>query len=153
MTQFHLAQINIAKARDTMDSETMKGFADRLDEINAIADKASGFVWRLQTQNGDATSIQAFTDPNLLVNMSVWEDVDSLKKYVYKSSHVELVRDRDAWFSKIRQAHQTLWWIPAGHIPTVEEGKARLQHIEEKGPTEHAFSFAKPFDVPHDGLP
>jgi hypothetical protein len=84
--------------------------------------------------------------------MSVWEDVDSLRKFVYQSSHVELVRDRDAWFSKILQAHQTLWLIQAGHIPTVEEVKDRLQYIEENGPTEHAFSFAKPFDVPHDGL-
>lgn len=148
MGKYHLAQINIAKARDAMDSETMKGFVDRLDEINALADKSPGFIWRLQTEEGDATSIQAFGDPALIVNMSVWEDIDSLRHYVYKSVHVELVRDRDAWFSKILQAHQTLWWIPAGHIPSVEEGKEKLQYIDRNGPTENAFTFAKPFAMP-----
>jgi hypothetical protein len=150
MAKFQLAQINIAKARDAMDSETMKGFVDRLDEINALADKSTGFVWRLQTDDGDATSIQAFEDPTLIVNMSVWENIDSLKSFVYKSIHVELVRDRDAWFNKMLQSHQTLWWVPMGHIPSVEEGKERLQHIEKNGPTEHAFTFAKSFNVPHD---
>ena len=150
MTEYHLAQINIAQARDAMDSEAMKGFVDRLDEINSLADKTSGFVWRLQTEEGDATSIQAFDDPMLLVNMSVWENIESLKSYVYKSIHVELVRDRDAWFSKMLQAHQALWWIPVGHIPTVEEGKEKLQYIEENGSTEDAFTFAKSFDAPSD---
>jgi hypothetical protein len=148
MTNYHLAQINIAKARDTMDSATMKGFVDRLDEINALADKSPGFVWRLQTEDGDATAIQAFADPALIVNMSVWEDIESLKNYVYKSVHVELVRDRDAWFSKILQSHQALWWVPAGHIPTVEEGKDRLQHLDENGATEYAFTFARPAVCP-----
>lgn len=146
MTEYHLAQINIAKALDTMDSVTMKGFADRLDEINALADSAPGFVWRLQTEDGDATSIQAFDDPSLLVNMSVWENVDSLKTYVYKSNHVELVRDRDAWFSKMLEAHQVLWWIPVGHIPSVEDGKDRLRHLEVNGSTEYAFTFSKLFE-------
>lgn len=148
MSQYHLAQINIAKAREAMDSETMKGFVNRLDEINALADKTPGFIWRLQTAEGDATSIQAYDDPSLIVNMSTWQDVDALKHYVYKSVHVELVRDRDAWFSKMLQAHQALWWVPAGHTPSVEEGKTKLQYLEENGPSEHAFTFAKPFTAP-----
>ncbi|BFM10070.1 DUF3291 domain-containing protein [Simiduia litorea] len=146
MDRYHLAQINIARARDAMDSETMTGFVSRLDEINALADAAPGFIWRLQTADGDATSIQAFDDPLLIVNMSVWADRDALRAYVYKSLHVELIRDRDAWFEKIAIAHQALWWVPHGHTPTVEEGKARLQHLEEHGPTTYAFTFAKPFD-------
>ena len=145
MTKYQLAQINIATARDSMDSETMRGFSERLDEINALADQFPGFVWRLQTEDGDATSIQAFDDPSLLINMSVWEDLDSLKKYVYKSAHVELLRDRDAWFGKIVAAHQALWWVPAGHIPTLEEGKERLAHLDQHGPGERAFTFAKPY--------
>ncbi len=107
---------------------------------------------RLQTEDGDATSIQAFEDPTLIVNMSVWENIDSLRNFVYKSIHVELVRDRDAWFSKMLQIHQTLWWVPAGHTPSVEEGKERLQHIDKNGPTEYAFTFAKSFDVSHDKI-
>ena len=145
MSKYQLAQINIAKARDTMDSETMKGFVDRLDEINDLADSQPGFIWRLQTEDGDATSIQAFDDPSLIVNMSVWADIDSLKNFVYKSIHIELVRDRDAWFSKMLQVHQALWWVPANHIPSIEEGKIRLQHLEDNGPSEYAFTFAKPF--------
>jgi len=142
--KYHLAQINIAQALDSMESETMKGFVDRLDEINTIADNAPGFVWRLQSEDGDATAIRAFSNPLLLVNMSVWENIESLRAYVYKSFHVELIRDRDAWFDKMLQAHQALWWIPAGHIPTIEEGKLKLDHLQKHGPTETAFTFAKP---------
>ena len=150
MPEYEIAQLNIAKAQATMDSDTMKGFVDRLEEINALADQSPGFVWRLQTDEGDAITIQAFDDPMLIVNMSVWENIESLKHFVYKSIHIELVRDREAWFSKMLQAHQVLWWIPAGHIPSVEEGKEKLQHIEENGPTEHAFTFAKSFAKTHD---
>lgn len=145
MEELHLAQMNIAQAKDSMESETMRGFAKRLDEINALADKSPGFVWRLQTEDGDATSIQAFEDPMLIVNMSVWEDFESLKKYVYRSAHVELIRDRDAWFNKIKGVHQTLWWTPAGHVPSVGEGKERLALLQEQGPSSEAFTFAKPF--------
>ncbi len=148
MHNYHLAQINIAQARNSMESEMMRGFVERLDEINALADSSPGFVWRLQAEEGDATSIRVFDDPMLIVNMSVWEDIESLKNYVYKSTHVELIRDRDAWFNKITRAHQALWWIPAGHIPSVHEGKERLDLIHEHGPTENAFTFAKPFPCP-----
>ena len=141
---YHLAQINIAQALGSMESESMKGFVDRLDEINTIADNAPGFVWRLQSEEGDATAIRAFDNPLLLINMSVWEDIESLKGYVYKSFHVELIQDRDAWFGKMLQAHQALWWVPAGHIPTVEEGKLKLDHLQQYGPSEAAFTFARP---------
>ena len=142
--KYHLAQINIAQARDSMASETMKGFVDRLDEINALADKAPGFVWRLQTDAGDATAIQAFDDLLLITNMSVWHDVESLKAFVYRSLHVELIQDRDAWFNKMLNLHLALWWVPAGHIPDIEEGKQRLDHLQQHGPGEFAFTFARP---------
>jgi hypothetical protein len=145
MVQHHLAQINIAKAKDDMNSITMKGFVDRLNEINSLADNSLGFIWRLQTEEGDATSIQVFDDPRLILNMSVWENIESLRNYVYKSIHVELIRDRNEWFHKMVQTHQALWYIPAGHIPTVEEGKAKLLYLEEHGSSEFAFTFAKPF--------
>lgn len=126
----------------------MRGFVQRLDEINALADTSPGFVWRLQTEEGDATSIQAFDDPLLIVNMSVWADLYSLKNFVYRSMHVDLIRDRDAWFNKIQVAHQALWWVPAGHTPTVVEGKKRLASLQELGPHAEAFTFAKPFPAP-----
>lgn len=143
MQNYHLAQMNVAKARAAMDDEIMQGFVSRLDEINALADASPGFVWRLQTDAGDATAIQAYDDPNIIVNMSVWEDLDALKHYVYKTVHVELLRDRDAWFDKMREAHQVLWWVPRGHIPAIEEGRQRLQLLREQGPGQQAFTFAR----------
>jgi hypothetical protein len=142
----HLAQINIANSRGSPDNKIMKGFIDRLDEINGLADGSPGFIWRLQTEEGDATSIQAFDDPLLLVNVSVWEDIESLKNFVYKSIHVELIQDRDAWFNKMQESHQALWWVPEGHIPSVEEAKAKLEYLQDNGPSEIAFTFAKSFD-------
>lgn len=145
MKQYHLAQINIAHAQAPMDSNVMKGFVDRLAEINALADNSPGFVWRLQTEAGDATALQAFDDPLLLVNMSVWEDFESLKNYVYKSLHVELIRDRDAWFNKMVKSHQALWWVPLGHIPSVKEGTEKLELLQKSSPSKAAFTFATPY--------
>jgi hypothetical protein len=146
MKKYHLAQINIAMAQADMDSQIMSGFVERLDEINALADKSPGFVWRLQSETGDATSIQAFDNPLMLVNMSVWENIESLKTFVYKSAHVELIRDRDAWFNKMMNVHHTLWWIPEGTIPSINDGKLKLETLQEFGPTINAFTFAKPFN-------
>lgn len=145
MRKYHLAQINIARAVASMDSKIMEGFVSRLDEINALADRADGFVWRLQEEDGNATSIQAYEDPNIIVNMSVWQSLEHLKHYVYKTAHVELIRDRDAWFTKIAESHLALWWIPVGHIPSVEEGKKKLELLTKIGPSADAFTFAKPF--------
>jgi hypothetical protein len=148
----YIAQLNIAKAKDTLDSLVMKGFVDRLDEMNLLADCSPGFVWRLKADEGNATSINAFDDPMLIVNMSVWENLDFLKNYVYKSNHVELIRDRNAWFNKIAEAHQVLWSVPVGHLPSVEEGKARLQYLQAYGPSEYAYTFAKPFVLQSDEI-
>ncbi|MCF6189628.1 MAG: DUF3291 domain-containing protein [Cocleimonas sp.] len=146
--KYHLAQINIAQAKDEMDTETMHGFMSRIDEINAIADKTDGFIWRLQSNDGDSTSIRVFDDPLLLVNMSVWDNVDSLKNYVYKSLHVELIRDREAWFDKMGAMHQALWWIPVGHIPSIQEAKDKLELLRENGPNQDVFTFGKAFQKP-----
>lgn len=145
MSHYHLAQLNIAKAKDEINSVIMKGFVDRLDEINSLADNSPGFVWRLQTEEGDSTSIEIFEDPSLILNMSVWENIESLQNYVYKSVHIELIRGKNEWFHKMKRLHQVLWYVPVGHKPTVEEAEARLLHLEAHGPTEHAFTFAKPY--------
>ncbi len=148
MAKYHLAQVNIALAKGEMDTELMNGFVSRLDEINEMADTAEGFVWRLQTDDGDSTGIRIFDKPLLLVNMSVWESIDTLKNFVYTSAHVELIRDRQAWFHKFIDAHQALWWVPAGHIPTTEEAKEKLEYIQKHGSTVAAFHFGKPFSMP-----
>lgn len=146
MQKYHIAQINIAKAKADMESELMQGFVNRLDEINSLADQSPGFIWRLQSEDGDATSIQVFDDPLILINMSVWHDIESLRNFVYKSFHVELIRDRDAWFNKMTQYHQALWWVPAGHIPTEQEAKDRLELLQDSGPNPKAFTFARTFE-------
>ena len=148
MAEYQLAQMNVAKAVAEMDDEVMTGFVSRLDEINALADQAPGFVWRLQSEEGDATSINVFDDDLKLINMSVWDSIESLKTFVYQSVHVELIQGREAWFSKMALAHQVLWWIPTGHIPTEEEGKEKLALVEELGPDQEAFTFGRPFAQP-----
>lgn len=149
MSEYQLAQMNVGIARDAMDSEVMKGFADRLDEMNTLAEQSPGFVWRLvDDESGDATSIQAFENPNMIVNMSVWQDIASLKHYVYQTVHVEMLKDKKLWFEKMAESHQVLWWVPKGHTPTIEEGKQRLQLIQQNGASAEAFNFARPFEAP-----
>jgi hypothetical protein len=144
---YHLAQINIARVLAPLDDPLLQDFMDGLEPINALADAAPGFVWRLQTENGDATSIQAFDDKTILVNMSVWQDVASLRQYVYKTQHVAFLRRRKEWFEKFAGVFVALWWIPAGHIPTTEEAKARLAFLEQHGDSPYAFTFKKPFSA------
>ena len=145
MTRYHLAQINIAKAVADLDSPLMAGFMSRLNEINTLAERAKGFVWRLQSDAGDATSIRVFDDPSVLINMSVWETPEDLREFVYRSVHIELIRDREAWFSRLSEQHQAAWWVPAGYRPSVEEGRDRLLRLREQGPSATAFTLAKPF--------
>lgn len=149
MAAHELAQLNIGIIKGAMDSPLMADFATNLDRINAVADASSGFVWRLQTEEGDATAIRPFGDnENMLVNMSVWRDVPSLNTYVYSSAHVELMRRRREWFEPMREAFLVLWWVPGGHRPSVEEAIARLEMLRVKGPTAEAFTFRKAFDPP-----
>jgi len=148
IAKFQLAQLNIARAKDEMASSVMNGFVSRLDQINQLADESPGFVWRLQTDAGDATSIRVFDDPLLLVNMSVWESIEALRYFVYKSLHVELVRDRAAWFTTLGSVHQVLWWIPYGHIPSAQEAIQKLEHVRRNGATQDGFTFATSFSMP-----
>ncbi|MGB1286354.1 MAG: DUF3291 domain-containing protein [Aggregatilineales bacterium] len=144
----HLSQLNIARALAPMDSETMSGFMARLDEINAIADDAPGFVWRLQTEDGDATALRPYPGEDLmLVNMSVWESVDALFQYTYATDHIEVMRQRRKWFEHMEVAFFCLWYIPIGHIPTVDEAKARLAYMREHGATPYAFTFKQRFTI------
>jgi len=144
----HLAQLNIGVARAEMDDPIMHGFVSRLEEINALADNAPGFVWRLQSDEGDATSLRYFENDLMIVNMSVWESVEALKDYTYKSLHVELLKERKKWFEVFGKPHMVMWWVPAGHIPTIEEAMERLEHITTHGPSAEAFNFGKPFPAP-----
>jgi hypothetical protein len=141
----HLAQLNIARFKLPLDDPAMAGFVAALDPLNAIADAAPGFVWRLQTEEGNATSIHAFEDDLMLINMSVWESVDALAGYVYGSDHVAVMRRRREWAQRMEEAYLVLWWVPAGWIPTIEEAQKRLDHLRRHGPTPQAFTFKKRF--------
>lgn len=144
-TKVHLAQVNIGRIKAPLDSPTMAGFVTRFDELNALADGSPGFVWRLQTDAGNATSYRPYDDDRILVNMSVWEDLEALRAYVYGSRHRELLRQRHEWFEKFDGVFLALWWVPAGHRPSLDEAKKRLAHLAEKGATPFAFTFREPF--------
>lgn len=148
MPHFQLAQLNIGVIRAPMDSPVMADFANNLERINAVAEASPGFVWRLQTEAGDATDIRPFENENMLVNMSVWRDVESLHRYVYSSAHVELMRRRREWFEPMKEAFLVLWWVPEGHRPSVDEAMARLESLRAHGPAPEAFSFRRPFPAP-----
>ncbi len=142
---FHLAQINIGRILAPMDDPIMKRFVEWLDPINALADRSPGFVWRLQTAEGDATSIRVFDDEMMIINMSVWESVETLKNYVYYTAHVELLKERREWFERMDKIHYALWWVPAGHRPTAEEGRERVEYLQTHGDSARAFTFSKTF--------
>src|SRR5215467_9633137 len=141
----HLAQVNIARMKGPLESEVMAGFVARLDEINALADRSPGFVWRLQTEEGNATYLRPYDDDRILVNLSVWETIEQLKDYVYKSAHGEVLRQRREWFEKFSGMYMAMWWVEAGNIPTVVEAKYRLEYLQQHGETPHSFTFKQIF--------
>lgn len=146
--RFHLAQVNVARLRAAIDSPLLADFVANLDRVNAIADASPGFVWRLQTEDGDATAIRAFDDESIIVNMSVWTSLAALREFVYQSDHVAIVRRRREWFHGSTDAFLALWWIPAAATPTVDDAKHRLEALRHRGPTPFAFTFRTPFLAP-----
>jgi hypothetical protein len=143
---WHLAQVNIGRLRAPIDDPLVADFVAALDCINALADRAPGFVWRLQTEDGNATAIRPDADDDLLaINLSVWESVEALADYAYRSEHVTFMRRRREWFERMTGSYLALWWIPAGTIPTVPEAMDRIAHLDEQGPTPMAFTFKHRF--------
>lgn len=138
----HLAQVNIARALAPLDDPQMAGFVARLEEINALADGSPGFVWRLKTEEGNATSLHPYDDERILFNLSVWRTPEDLQQFVYRSAHAEVMRQRKSWFERFKDAHMALWWIAPDHIPTIAEAKERLAYLQLNGESEFAFTFA-----------
>jgi Domain of unknown function (DUF3291) len=143
----HLAQINIARMVAPLDSPVMHDFVANLDRINALAEAAPGFIWRLKGDGNDATSLRPYEDDRIIVNMSVWESLEALHQYVYYSGHVDIFRRRSEWFEKMTAPAVALWWIPVGHVPTVAEAKEKLALLEKHGATPQAFTFKQRFSV------
>lgn len=142
---YNLVELNIARFKEPIDSPINQDFIDNLDVINAIAEAQPGFIWRLKGSGNDALDINAFDDPNIALNLSVWRDPESLKKFVFGNEfHRNIVKKKQKWFSRL-EFHLVLWWIPEGKIPTVEEAKRKLECLIENGPTSAAFTFSEIF--------
>jgi len=147
---YHLAQVNIGRMIAPLSDERMAGFVAKLEEVNALADASPGFIWRLQTPEGNATALQPYEDELILLNMSVWTSLESLSQYVYaiESEHRHVMKQRRRWFERFDGPYLALWWIPQGHIPTIEEARERLEYLRMYGDTTRAFSFKNSSPAP-----
>ena len=148
MAAYHVAQCNIGRVLASLDSPQLAEFVTALEPVNRMADEAPGFVWRLQTEAGDATAIRAFEDDMLLLNMSVWESIEALAEFTYRTPHRDVLRRRRRWFERLAEAYMVLWWIPADTLPTVADAKGRLEKLRRDGPSPEAFTFQSPFPSP-----
>lgn len=146
---YHLAQINISRLLAPVDDPRISDFVAQLAPVNALADAASGFVWRLQSGSGNATDLAYNDDPFVIVNMSVWTSVEALKEFTYNSRHLDVFKRRDRWFEKATLPRYCLWWIPEGHLPTVHEGRERQEHYQKHGASPFSFWFSQLFPVPN----
>ncbi len=145
MSQFHLAQLNIATALADMDSPVMKEFVDNLERINQLGEQSPGFVWRMKDDSGNATAIPVYDDPRIIANLTVWEDPESLKNFLFKTEHAQFLKRKKEWFEPVKEATYVLWWIPAGHQPGLSEAKEKLAWLRQHGESAQAFSFKKLF--------
>lgn len=145
---YHLAQYNVARLVASLDDPLIADFVAALDRVNQLGDRSRGFVWRHQTADGNSTSVRVRGDPLILINFSVWQDAESLFEFTYRSDHAEVYRRRRDWFEAPSEAHLVLWWISAGHEPTVEEAEERLDYLRAHGPTAEAFTFKQRFPAP-----
>lgn len=148
MAKWQLAQINIGRTVAPLDDPSMSDFMAALDPVNRAADDSPGFVWRLQDDSGHATYIRVFDDPRMIINLSIWESIEALRNFTYRSDHTTVLARRKQWFEALDRPHVALWWTPAGSRPTATEGLARLDHLMRNGPDAFAFTFAKTFAAP-----
>jgi heme-degrading monooxygenase HmoA len=152
MADWHLAQINIGRLVAPLDDPRIAEFISLLAPVNALAERSPGYIWRLQTDSGNATEVPYNDDPFVIVNMSVWESIEALREFVYASHHIDVFRKRQQLFERMSQPNYCLWWVPAGHIPTVSEGRERLEHYQKHGATPFSFWFSKLYPAPEAEL-
>lgn len=145
---FHLAQANIAVAKYSYDDPRFAGFVDNLERIYDLAESTPGFVWRHVSVDEDRDAKRIFGEPNLIFNMSLWESLEALREFVYRSDHAAILRRRASWFVPMDRPVFALWWQRAGTIPTIVESKHRLDRLHQAGPTEDAFTFGNTFEAP-----
>jgi hypothetical protein len=148
-----LAQVNVSRLLAPLDSPQLADFVAALDEVNALGDRAPGFRWRLQTEDGNATAVRAFgwdvrDSHGVIVNLTVWTSVEALAEFVFNGRHAAIMRRRREWFARAAEAMTALWWVPAGHRPTTDEAEEKIRHLRVYGPTPEAFTFRRPFPPP-----
>jgi hypothetical protein len=155
MSKYQLAELNVAELKAPLDSPDLKDFVDNLDRINALAESSPGFVWRLKGDGNDATSLRPLGD-GVIINLSVWRDAQTLSDYVYKTVHVEIMKRRREWFTRMGKMHMAMWWVAEGHEPSVAEAVAKLEHLRQHGSSPAAFTFGEAYSAPdaeEDGAP
>ena len=151
MTAYQLAEINIARMKGVnILDPIMQEFVDNLDHINALAESSEGFIWRLKDDSNNATQLNPYNDEQVIVNISVWKDVESLSEFVYRTVHTDFLKRRSEWFQKFGQAYFAMWWIESNDYPTIEDAKNRLDHLQNHGPSLYAFNFREKYEAPEN---
>ncbi|MEQ8304569.1 MAG: DUF3291 domain-containing protein [Cyclobacteriaceae bacterium] len=145
MPAYHIAQLNLAKAKYSLDDPRMAGFVKQLAAVNSEGENSSGFVWILKDETGTAVNFNLFDDPSLLVNLTVWQDIESMKQFVYNGLHLKVFKNRKAWFEPMEREHLVLWWIPPDHVPSLKEARLKMEKLWTEGPSLAAFNFKKLF--------
>ena len=153
--RFHLAEFNVSRLLAPLDSPQLREFVAFLGPVNAFAEQSPGFVWRLTAPDGQSSSYlpSPFTDPMMITNLTVWTDIDALRGFTFQTVHKYFLQSRRSWFERLASRGLVLWWLPAGHDPTLDEAMARLNLLEELGPTKEAFTFQDAFDSAGNPLP
>ena len=149
MEKYHLAEINIARMKGVdINDPIMKEFVENLDAVNQIAEKSEGFVWRLKDENNNATSLNPYDDEQIIINVSVWKSLETLEEFMYRTFHAEFLKRRKDWFTSFGKAHTAMWWIPAGHLPSLEEAVGKLDLLQKNGSSQDSFDFRNKFPAP-----
>ncbi len=149
MSKYNLAEINIARMIGVnIDDPVMKEFVDNLDKVNAIAESSDGFIWRLKDAENNATSFNPYNDEQVIINISVWENIETLERFMYKTLHSDFLKRRKEWFQKFGKAYFAMWWVPEGHYPTIQEAVDKLDYLQKNGASNLVFDFKNKYPMP-----
>ena len=149
MSKYRLAEINIARMKGVdINDPIMQEFVDNLDKVNAVAESSNGFVWRLKDDNNNATSLNPYDDEQVIINISVWETIETLEHFMYKTFHTEFLKRRKEWFQTFGKAYTAMWWIEEGKYPTMQEAVDKLGYLQKNGASIVVFDFKHKFPQP-----
>ena len=151
MTEYQIAEINVARMQGiNINDPIMKEFVDNLDKVNALAESSQGFVWRLKDESNNATNLNPYNDEQVIINISVWQSIETLENFIYKTFHTEFLKRRKEWFQSYGKAYTAMWWIPKGQFPAIPEAIEKLAWYQKNGPSELVFDFRNKYLAPHE---